>query len=279
MAELASIRIAGFPALESKGRDDRPPLLFVHGAFVLHETWANWMGALARAGWRGVAPSRRGRHGVGPDRCGGLTTADYVEDTLRVVEALGERPIVIGHSLGGLIAQKVAELDRCRAAVLLASAPPAILPAQPIAIPALAPMLPRILLGQPLRPSCQTCETIVLNKIPVAERTRIHDALVHESGKVYREMIFGTFRIDAGKARCPLLIVGGREDRIVSPSVTRGIADRYHTPAKIYEGHGHWLIEEPGWERVAADVADWLAQTIEAADAPASSSARFRQEA
>ena len=59
-------------------------------------------------------------------------------------------------------------------------------------------------------------------------------------------MIFGTFRIDAAKVRCPLLVVGGREDRIVSASVTRGIADRYHAKAKIYEAHCHWLMEEPG---------------------------------
>jgi pimeloyl-ACP methyl ester carboxylesterase len=260
--EVSPTMLAGFPAIKIDGAADRPPLLFIHGAFVGHEPFAGWMKMLARRGWPGVAAARRGRQGVGPDSAAGLTIADYVDDTLRTIDALGEAPVIIGHSLGGLIAQKIAELGRCRAAVLLAPAPAGMLTAQPVALPALLPMLPKILLGQPVRPSCRTCETIALNRIPVEDRTRIHDSLVHESGRVYREMIFGTFRVDAAKVHCPMLVMGGRDDRIVSVALVRRTAERYGAKLKIYEGHGHWLLEEPGWETLAAEVGAWLSTAV-----------------
>jgi pimeloyl-ACP methyl ester carboxylesterase len=254
----APTTLAGFPALRSEGRTAQPPLLFLHGAFASHVSFAGWMDVLSRAGWRGFAVSRRGRGGIGPANAEGVRIADYVDDTLRAIEALGERPVVIGHSLGGLIAQRIAELGQCVAAVLLAPAPAAMLTAQPIALPALLPMFPKILLGKPLLPGCRTCDTIALNCIPAADRGRIHAGLVHESGRAYREMIFGSFRVDPRKVRCPILVVGGVEDRIVSGKLMRFTAERYGGELKLYKGHGHWILEEPGFEKLASDVGNWL---------------------
>jgi pimeloyl-ACP methyl ester carboxylesterase len=250
--------LAGFPAIRAEGDTARPPLLFVHGAFVDHTAFEPWMRLLARAGWRSVASARRGRLGVGPEQAAGLTIADYVEDTRRVIAALGEKPIVVGHSLGGLIAQKLAELDLVSGLTLLAPAPAGMLTAQPVALPALLPMFPNILLGRPVRPSCDACETIALNCVPKPERAAMHARLVHESGRVYREMIFGTFKVDRAKVRCPVLVIGGSEDRIVSPALARSTATRYAADLKFFEGHGHWLLEEPGWEVIAGAVGTWL---------------------
>jgi pimeloyl-ACP methyl ester carboxylesterase len=151
------------------------------------------------------------------------------------------------------------------------------LTAQAVALPALLPMFPKILLGQPVRPSCHTCETIVLNHMPVEDRSRIHDSLVHESGKVYREMIFGTFRVDAAKVRCPMLVMGGRDDRVVSTALARWTAERYGAELKLYDGHGHWLLEEPGWETLAADVGVWLGSAIPRLAAPSHAAALMQR--
>jgi pimeloyl-ACP methyl ester carboxylesterase len=67
----------------------------------------------------------------------------------RSSDAVGERPILVGHSLGGLVAQRVAELGRARAIALLAPAPPGVLTAQAIALPRFAPNVPRIMTGRP----------------------------------------------------------------------------------------------------------------------------------
>jgi pimeloyl-ACP methyl ester carboxylesterase len=124
------------------------------------------------------------------------------------------------------------------------------LTAQLAALPALLPMVPSILRGRPLLPSCATCEAIVLNRVPQSERARIHGALVHESGKVYREMIFGTFRVDAQKVRCPLLVVGGSDDRVVSVTLLRATAKYYGAALKLYEGRGHGCLKNPAGTRL-----------------------------
>ena len=188
---MIATTIAGFPALETTNESKRPPVLFIHGAFATHLPWAGWMEEFAKQGWHCVAAAMRGRLGIGPERARGVKIADYVADTLKVIDTLDQLPIVVGHSMGGLVAQKIAELGKCRALVLLAPAPAGKLPAQPVALPALLPMMPKILAGLPMLPTRSGCARIVLNRMPPDQCPIIHNELVHESGKVYREMIFG----------------------------------------------------------------------------------------
>lgn len=255
---FARSTLAGFPAITVKGAGPQPPLLFLHGAFAPHEAFAGWMELAVARGYSSVAAARRGRCGVGPERAAGVRIADYVEDTLAVIDALGVAPIVVGHSLGGLVAQKVAEAGRCAAMVLLASAPPAMLTAQVVALPAYLPMMPRILAGKPVLPACTACNRIALNRVPESERASIHDAFVPESGLAYREMIFGTVKVDASRVTVPTLVVGGAEDRIVSQSLLRFTSDHYGATLRVYEGHAHWLIGEPGYERIVTETLDWI---------------------
>ena len=254
--------IAGFPALVTPVTSKRPSVLFIHGSFVTHLPFAGWMEEFAKQGWHCIAASMRGRLGIGPERAKGVAIKDYVADTLKVIDTLDQLPIVVGHSTGGLVAQKIAELGKCRAAVLLSPAPAGMLTAQPVALPALIPMFPKILAGIPMLPARGGCARIVLNRIPEEQRAAIHNALVHESGMAYREMIFGTFKIDASKVHCPIYVVGGEEDRVVSPALCKQTADRYNAELRIYSGHAHWLLGEPGWEKIAGDTAMWLERNV-----------------
>lgn len=260
MTRATSTLLANFPAIEAGGLPNRPPVLFVHGAFVGHEPFRPWLDYLSAQGWRGIAPSRRGRAGLAPARAAGLTIDDYVEDTLRMIDALGEAPIVIGHSLGGLIAQKVAELQKARVIVLLSPAPAAMLTAQPVALSTYLPMMPKILAGRPIKPSPGGCSTIALNRMTPEACPIIHAQLVHESGKVYRQMIFGTYKVDFSKITCPSLVIGGRDDRIVSPALVTWTAKRLGVTPHILDGHAHWLLEEPRWENIARRVCDFLGE-------------------
>ncbi|OHV89482.1 alpha/beta hydrolase [Mesorhizobium sp. ORS 3428] len=255
--------IAGFPAIEASPAQTsagRPPLLFVHGAFVDHNSFRPWLEFFAARGWRGVAAARRGRAGIGPARAKGLSVADYVDDTLKVIAALGDRPIVVGHSLGGLIAQQIAALGKAEAIVLLCPAPAAKLPAQKVALSTYLPMMPRILAGQPILPSAKGCATIALNRMPKEACPILHAQLVPESGKVYRELIFGSCKVDFSKISCPAMVIGGAEDRIVAPALVEWTAGKLGVAAEIRERHAHWLLAEPGWEMIAGSVADFLAE-------------------
>ena len=251
-------RIAGFPALVADGRRDRPLLLLMHGAFSTHEPFRPWLRIFATHGWRAVAVARRGRLGLGPAKAAGLQFSDYLEDSRRVIEALGEPPVLIGHSLGGLIAQKLAEEGRCAAAVLLAPAPPRTLVPSLNAIRALAPLVPGMLIGKPVDPRASICEQIALNRVSPSERKRICEGLVHESGIVFREMILGKVRVDATKVRCPIRVIAASEDRVIPPWLAAWTAEQYRAEFVMHENYGHWLIEEPDTEAIASDIIRWL---------------------
>jgi pimeloyl-ACP methyl ester carboxylesterase len=254
---------AGFPTLEaSPARTDKPPVVLLHGAFADQDSFRGWVERLAEAGHPTIAPVRRGRVGVGPDKAAGLTVDDYVADTVAVLDTLDEPAVLVGHSLGALLAQRLAEQGRARAIVLIAPAPPAMLTAQAVALPHFLPQMPKIMTGRSFIMGPGSCSTLALNKMPEDQRPAVHAHLTHESGKVYRQLMLGTVKIDARKVRVPVYVAGGTEDRIISTALTRKTAHHYGVEPRLHAGRGHWIIGEPGWESLVDDVATWLAANV-----------------
>jgi pimeloyl-ACP methyl ester carboxylesterase len=250
---------AGFPTLEAAPEGTgKAPVVLLHGAFADQDSFRGWVERLAEAGHPAIAPARRGRVGVGPDRAAGLTVDDYVADTIAVLNTLDETAVLVGHSLGALLAQRLAEQGRARAIVLIAPAPPAMLTAQAAALPHFLPQMPKIMTGRSFIMGPGSCSTLALNMLPEDQRPAVHAHLTHESGKVYRQLMLGTVRVDARKVRVPVYVAGGTEDRIISTGLTRKTARHYGVEARLHEGRGHWIIGEPGWESLVDDVATWL---------------------
>ena len=261
--------IAGFPALVAPGRRDLPLVLMMHGAFSTHEPFRPWIKLFSERGFRVVAVSRRGRLGVGPANAEGVEIDDYLDDTRNVIEALGEKPILVGHSLGGLIAQKMAEEDRCAATVLVTPAPAAPLVPALAALPPLTRLMFGLLTGKPVAPSFDNCERIALNRVCPTQRRRIRDAMVHESGTVFRQMMLGRIRVDASKVRCPVLVLAARDDLVIPPRLAQVTADQFGTELVVYENNGHWLPEEEGFDTIASGIIDWIEAKLHEGALPA----------
>lgn len=250
---------AGFPTVEAAPADTgKPPVVLLHGAFADQDSFRGWVGRLAEAGHPAIAPARRGRVGIGPDRAAGLTFDDYVDDTVAVLDTLDEPAVLVGHSLGALLAQRLAEQGRARAIVLIAPAPPAMLTAQAVALPRFLPQMPKIMSGRPFIMGPGSCSTLALNQMPEDQRPKVHAHLTHESGKVYRAMMLGSVKIDARKVQVPVYVAAGTEDRIISTALTRKTAKHYGVEPRLHQGRGHWIIGEPGWEALVDDVVSWL---------------------
>lgn len=257
---IVETTIAGFPGIMAKGSGDRQadPVVCLHGAFGDHSFFRPWLSAFAAAGFDSYAVSRRGRNRVPPEPAAGVHMQDYLDDALGVVDALGGTPIVVGHSLGGLLAQQVAAVRRCRAAILVAPAPPGMLTPHPRALPVLLAKLPGILLGRPFLLGRQGASHIALNRVPAQQRAEIYDRFVPESGVTFRQMMFGRIRVDPRRVTCPVLVVGGTNDRIISRRVMRRTARHYHADIRTHREHGHWIPQEPGGDVVVADIVRWL---------------------
>ncbi len=102
------------------------PIIFVHGAW--HAAWCwqdTFLEYFSEKGWEVHALSLRG-HGQseGRKKLRWWSIADYVSDVEQIANSLDREPIIVGHSLGGLVVQKYLETHSAVAAVLLASVPP-----------------------------------------------------------------------------------------------------------------------------------------------------------
>lgn len=190
---------------------------------------------------------------------GRVSLSEYVDDALAVARELGT-PAVVGHSMGGLVAQKLAERDAVSAAVLICSAPPRWISA--LSVPLLSRMLnyvPALLFSRPLVPRRPDADALFLGGLPATERGPVFERLQPESGRAARELALGSMAIDPDRVRCPILSVGAADDRFLLPRIARAIAKKYDCEHREYAEHGHYIIGEPGWERVADEVTAWLA--------------------
>ena len=108
----------------------------------------------------------------------------------------------------------------------------------------------------------------MLHLLPMEEQKKAFERFVYESGRAASEIGFWLFdrrkaaAVDELKVTCPVLVIGGAEDRITPVSVVRKVAEKYQGMAtyKEFAGHAHWVVAEPGWEEIAKYINEWLNQ-------------------
>jgi pimeloyl-ACP methyl ester carboxylesterase len=237
----------------------RRPVLFVHGYFATASVFTTWLPFFSARGVPAFAVNLRGRAGSRPGiDLGRATIGDFVDDASTVARHLG-KPVVIGHSMGGLIAQCLAERGEVHAAVLISPAPPrGISVMSPrLAIKQLK-YLPSIFQSRPVSPAREDLRDLVLNRVPPTMQDTMLDELVPDSARAGKEMSISGVTVDRDRVRCPMLVIGARDDRFIPVRIAERVARRYGAPIRILEGHGHMSIVEPGWEALADIVDQWI---------------------
>jgi pimeloyl-ACP methyl ester carboxylesterase len=251
-------------------------MVMIHGMWCGPWCWGNYRDFFEQRGYSCIVPVLR-HHTVDPEAepepaLGTTSLLDYLADLEGEIEPLEEAPIIVGHSMGGLLAQMLGSHGRARALVLLTSASPA-------GINALTPSVIRSFWStltrwgfwrRPHRPTLGEAVYSMLHLLPEEEQRATHARFVFESGRAASEIGFWAFdsrkaaRVDAARITCPMLIVAGQEDRVTPASVARKVAKKYAAVATYRElpGHAHWVIAEPGWEDVAGLVGDWLERVL-----------------
>ena len=240
------------------------PLLFVHGAW--HAAWCwneHFLNFFADKGYRALAVSLRG-HGSSPaDKpLRACSVVDYVEDVSVVADNLPNRPVVVGHSLGGFIVQKYLESHDAPAGVLMASMPP------------------RGNLGAALRwlkrhpwhftKIAITGKSLAYVNTPQLARERFFCAqtpdahVVHCATRLQEEstrqaldcLLLNLPRPQ--RVTTPLLVLGAQNDAAHTANEVRATARAYHTEAEFFPDMGHNMMLEPGWAAVADRIHTWL---------------------
>lgn len=240
------------------------PVLFVHGAW--HSAWCwdqNFLPYFADRGYHAVALSLRG-HGDSPTakplrRC---SVGDYVDDIRSVAHRLPAKPVIIGHSMGGLIVQKYLESNDAPAGALLASMPPQgsfgsgmrWLRSHPWHFAKLA------VLGRSLAyvntPELAR-ERFFCSATPESIVVQAAARLQEESALAGLDCLVRNLPRPQ-RVTTRLLVLGAAEDGAVTRKEVEATARAYRTEAQFFPGMGHDMMLEPGWAAVATRVDDWL---------------------
>ena len=247
----------------------KPPVLLIHGAFCGPWSLQGLQQKFEAAGYACKAPALRFHDKARPPAALGTTgLADYIADLEEEIRALGDAPILVGHSMGGLLAQQLAARVPVRALILLAPSPPwGVPPTTLFEISAAQTMhLHPGYWNMVLEPSRDVALAHSLDKLPRHMRDDVFGRFVPESGRATFEiMSWGldlnrASGVDADAVTAPLLFLTGSEDRINPPSTVARIAALYkeRATAEVLDGMGHWLIGEPGWERLVERALEWL---------------------
>ena len=234
------------------------PIVFVHGAFTRARRWRPWVDYFTAAGHECHAVTLPGHDPSDPALLSSLVFEDYVTAVKAAVESLDRPPILIGHSMGGLVAQHVAAATRCDALILISSAPPWRTGATRYSLPYTFSYVLPVLTGRPMLANPRAAHKLVLHDLPEREQRELAPMFAYESGKAYRTMVFGQAPMRRGAVTCRVLCVNGGADRLLRPSVGKALARFYGAEHIVFPGHGHSLVSETTVGTVAASVLRWV---------------------
>jgi pimeloyl-ACP methyl ester carboxylesterase len=235
-----------------------PPVVLIHGACSQPSHFDAWREVFAAAGFEVIVPALPGHAPSDPAALRRLGFADYLDAMRSVAASRGRPPIVVGHSMGGLIARMLAAEGRCAAIVLVAPLPGGRVPAPLGALPYYGLVAPLVISARPFRPRRGAIRRLALHSLPRAEQDAVFAGFVAESGRAYRDLVFGKAKVRRRAVRCPMLVLHGDADRLIPLAAARGVADKHGAPLIVVPGHGHWLIAPSLAAEVAGQAVQWL---------------------
>jgi pimeloyl-ACP methyl ester carboxylesterase len=169
--------------------------------------------------------------------------------------------VLVGHSMGGLVAQVVASTDerrRVRALVLACStAPRGIVGLSGPVLRRMPRYLPALIGGRTFLPRRVDADAMILNRMAPERRAERYARMMADSGRAAREIALGAIGVSGDAVRCPVLVVSAGDDRISPPAVQPKLVRKYDAEHTAFPGHGHPLAAEDGWEPAADALLDW----------------------
>jgi non-heme chloroperoxidase len=257
----------------------RRTIVFVHGLWLHAESWSPWLEFFRQQGYDTVAASWPGDAATAeetrrnPTAVAGYGVREIAEHVHHQFSALGHKPILIGHSFGGLLVQNL--LGRNLAAAAIAIDPAPIRGVWQLPLSALRASFP--VLGNPFNRTRAVSLTeaqfryAFANAVPEREARELYArCAIPAPGRPLFQAATATFNpwsataVDtANPERGPLLFTAGLDDHTVPPVLVRSAMRRYRrspasTELKEFGHRGHSLTIDSGWREIAESCLAWL---------------------
>jgi pimeloyl-ACP methyl ester carboxylesterase len=255
------------------------PVLFIHGLWLHASSWDPWLERFGSAGYETHAPGWPGDGATvaecrqNPEAIGDHGIDDVVDHYAGVIASLPTPPILVGHSFGGMIAQKLLGQDRARAAVAIDAAQ--IKGVLPVPLSALRATLP--VFKNPANKHRAVSLTggqfrfAFANAVPEEESEQLFERwTIPAPGRPLFEAAAANFnphspaKVDTDNAnRGPLLLIASGKDNTVPESITRATLKQYRHSAAVtdittFPDRGHSLTIDSGWPEIADTCLNWL---------------------
>jgi pimeloyl-ACP methyl ester carboxylesterase len=254
-------------------------VLFIHGLWLHATSWDAWLSRFRDEGYEPQAPGWPGdgetveESRLHPEVIGDHGIDDVVAHFAAIIEKLPEAPILIGHSFGGMIAQKLVGQDKAKAAIAIDAAQ--IKGVLPVPLSALRATLP--VFKNPANKhravslTAQQFRFAFGNAVSKAESDQLFERwAIPAPGRPLFEAATANFnphspaRVDTdNQSRGPLLLIASGRDHTVPESVTRATLKQYRhseavTDLETFSDRGHSLTVDSGWAEVADVCVNWL---------------------
>jgi pimeloyl-ACP methyl ester carboxylesterase len=267
--------------VEAANASGRRPVVLVHGLWLLAGSWDAWREHLESLGYATVAadwpgdPATVEEARANPDAFAGVSVGQVTDHVAELIGALNREPVVIGHSFGGLITQKLAGMGLAHAAVAIDPAPfRGVLPLPLSALRASSPVLAnpanyrravsltfdqyRYAFANAVSAE-EAADLYRTYPVPAPGRPLFQAATANLDPRT--EASVDTARADRG----PLLVISGEKDHIVPWAIAHASFKkqfRNPNPTEIVEipGRGHSLVVDSGWREVADAATSFLAR-------------------
>jgi pimeloyl-ACP methyl ester carboxylesterase len=245
-------------------------IVMLHGANECAWCFDTFRTVFQDLGWTCHAPDLIGHGAKAADAAKtlvGVGMADYRAELETFLKTIAPQPVLLGHSMGALLAQLLAAQGLAGALVLVAPAPRAgILPQTDGEkklgqdLMGLGPFWKTV-----INPDFDLARVYSLNRVPEDKQRATFDKFGPESGRAFFDLFFWMFDrtgatvVDTKAVTCPVLCLGGGDDNLISVATVKATAAGY--PGATYwelQGHGHMLVLEPGAEAIARRIAAWI---------------------
>ncbi|PEU20726.1 alpha/beta hydrolase [Bacillus wiedmannii] len=243
-----------------------PPILFIHGAF--HGAWCwkeNFLPYFSSKGFLSYALSLRG-HGEseGLEALHSFSLQDYVEDVMEVMVLLKNKPILVGHSMGGAIVQKILQLhpDKIEGVILMASVPHngMFKDSLKLSFTNFRESINLFLFSQGKRKKCPV-NVFFSKDLPNEKKDEYVRLLQPESkkasGDLNRKIISKSI-----STKVPVLVLGSKKEWFFSEKTTLSIGEHYKTKPVFFPNMSHDMMLDPNWKTVADQIIKFLDESV-----------------